>query len=300
MISTTEVLENSTLVEGSVESSASAVSWGAILAGAFAAAALTLMLLLVGAGLGLTLVSPWPSESASLTTVSIFGFAWLVFVQWISAGAGGYIAGRLRTKWVGVHSDEIYFRDTAHGFMAWAAATLLMAALLGSTVSSIVSAGTQATTAVAGAAASAAATDTATDVATTYFSNAFLRPANPTTPVANVGTNEAAAAEITNILVSSAAKGDMTADDRDYLNRLVAARTGLSEADAKARVDAVMTQIDDARKAAAKAAEKARKASATSALLGALSLFIGALIASASAALGGMRRDAYDALMLKS
>ena len=108
-------------------------------------------LMLLGSGLGLTMISPWSSESASLTTIAVSTAVWLVVVQWISSGLAGYMAGRLRTKWVGVHTDEVFFRDTAHGFLAWALATLLLAGVLGSALSSAVGAGASAVSAVAGA-----------------------------------------------------------------------------------------------------------------------------------------------------
>ena len=123
------------------ESSSSAVSWGAIIAGAFAAATLTFILMLLGSGLGLTMVSPWSNESASVTTFAVSTAIWLVIVQWLSSGLGGYLTGRLRTKWVGIHTDETFFRDTAHGFMAWALATLLVVFVLGSALSSAIGTG---------------------------------------------------------------------------------------------------------------------------------------------------------------
>src|SRR5690606_19533593 len=119
-------------VAAPVESSSSAVSWGPIVAGALAAATLTFVLMLLGSGLGLTMVSPWSGESASATTFAVSTAIWLVIVQWLSSGLGGYLTGRLRTKWVGIHTDETFFRDTAHGFMAWALATLLVVFVLGS------------------------------------------------------------------------------------------------------------------------------------------------------------------------
>src|SRR5690242_19838439 len=97
-------------------SSTSAVSWGAILAGAAAAAALSLILLILGTGLGLASVSPWAHNSVSAETFGVATILWVTFTQLAAAGLGGYLAGRLRTKWVAVHSDEVYFRDTAHGF----------------------------------------------------------------------------------------------------------------------------------------------------------------------------------------
>jgi hypothetical protein len=296
---------SSIMVDPPVESSSSAVSWGPIIAGAFVATVVTLVLMLVGAGLGLTLVSPFPSESSSVTTISVYAAVWLVIVQWVSSAVGGYLAGRLRTKWVGVHTDEVFFRDTTHGFLTWAVATFVVAMFLSSTVSSIVS-GTARTVTQAAATTTAAVADAASDnlpdLSTAYFTDALLRPADPraTAPAAAAGSNEAAAAELSRILMRSAANGELSAGDRTYVEQLIAARTGLSEADAKARVDTVMKEVDDAKVAAQEAADTARKSAATTALLGALSLFIGAFIACAAAALGGRQRDDEEAIYLAS
>src|SRR4029079_17235113 len=121
----------SVVPSGVEEASQSAIAWGPIFAGAFAAAAATAVLMLLGSGLGLTLISPWSGESVSLTTVAASTAIWIVVVQWLSSAIGGYLSGRLRTKWVGVHTDEVFFRDTAHGFMAWAVSTLLVIGTIG-------------------------------------------------------------------------------------------------------------------------------------------------------------------------
>src|SRR5688572_24962449 len=134
----------------------SAVSWAAVFAGAAAAAALSLILLLLGTGLGLSSLSPWANEGASGKALGIGTALWVIFMQLAASALGGYMAGRLRTKWVDLHTDEVVFRDTSHGFLAWAMATLVTAALLTSTVSAIVSGGVQAGASVAGGAASAA------------------------------------------------------------------------------------------------------------------------------------------------
>ncbi len=278
-----------------VESSSSAVYWGPIFAGAMAAAVLTALLMLVGAGLGLTMVSPFSHDSASLATVGISAAIWLIVVQWLSSGVGGYLTGRLRTKWSGIHTDEVYFRDTAHGFLAWALATLLMLAMAGSTATGLVSAGANALGNAAGTAAAGAAIaasdqpDTGNSDPVGYFTDMLLRPADPAR--ANAADPATSNREVSRILVHAAANGELPAADRDYLNRVVAARTGLSEADAKARIDTVLKQADDARVQAQQAADTARKGTATAALLGALALFIGAFIAGAAAAVGGRQRD---------
>lgn len=274
------------------ESSKSATSWGAVIAGGVAAAAATLVLMLVGSGLGLAMVSPFSNEGVSIETVTTSTAIWLVVVQWLAALLGGYLAGRLRTKWVNLHTDEVFFRDTSHGFLAWALATLLVAGLLSSTIAAMIGTGVQAASNVAAGAATggaAAATSATTDQnATGYFVDTLLRPADPARPVEG---GQQASAEISRILLAGAASGEMAPEDRAYLDQLVATRTGLSPADAKARVDAVLQRVEAARQQAKEAAETARKAGATIALLGALSLVIGAFIASAAAALGGRLRD---------
>jgi hypothetical protein len=284
-------IPESVIVDAPLESSTSAVSWGPIAAGAVVAAALSLLLLLVGTGFGFTMVSPW-GGSASAATLGVSAAVWLVVVQWLSAGVGGYLTGRLRTKWTGIHTHEVGFRDTAHGFLAWALATLFVAALLGSTISSVLGTGVQATATLAGATATTAATAAGksnTDFTTSYFTDALLRPNDPAATTAN--DNGTAAAQLSRILANAAIQGKMPDADRTYVDKLVSARTGLSQADAKARVDAVLKQIDDAKLAAKEAADKARKTAAATALLGALSLFIGAFIAAAAGAYGGRQRD---------
>lgn len=296
---------STTIVDAPVESSSSAVSWAAIIAGAFVATVITLILMLVGAGLGLTLISPFAGESSSAAAISVYAAIWLVIVQWLSSGIGGYLTGRLRTKWVGVHTDEIYFRDTAHGFLSWAVATVVVVMFLSSSVSSIVSGTARTVSAAVGTttvAAASVASNNLPDLSTSYFTDALLRPASPGTaaPATAAQTTEAAATELSRILMRSAANGELSAEDRSYVEQLIAARTGLTQADAKARVDAVMKQIDDAKVAAQEAADTARKSAATTALLAALSMLIGALIASASAAMAGRQRDEDDHVTVRN
>lgn len=285
-----------------IESSASAVSLRSILAGALAASAITLILTLIGSGLGLTMVSPWAGESVSLEAIGWTTVVWLILVQWLSAGFGGYLTGRLRTKWVGVHTDEVFFRDTAHGFLSWALATLLVVGLLGSVISSAagtVASATASAASAAGAAGIASASSTQDEGAgfsVNYFADAILRPADPATPPA-VQSDERVTAEVSRILVNGAIRGEMPADDRAYLDRVVASRTGLSEADAKARVDQTLANIETAKTEAQEAVDTAKQAATAMALAGAVSLMIGAFIASVAAALGGRQRDEEDDLI---
>lgn len=284
-----------------VESSASALSWAPVIGGAVAAAATALILLLLGAGVGLTMVSPWSGESASFTTVSITAAIWFVVVQWLASALGGYLTGRLRTKWAGVHTDEVFFRDTAHGFLSWALATVVVAGLAGSAFTSLVGGGVQAlasatSTATIAGATSGSADNTGPNVAAGYFTDALLRPQDLRN---RAQTDDAAAvAEVSRILLNSATAGSMPDEDKTYLSAVVASRTGLTPEEAKARVDAVLQRIDQAKIETQEAADKARKSASTTAMLGALSLLVGAFIASAAAALGGRQRDDEEAALI--
>src|SRR5512138_3470750 len=133
-----------------------AVSWGAVIAGAIGAAAFSMIMFLLGTGIGLTMVSPWGDHGVSATTASVSTILWVTFIQIAASVLGGYLAGRLRTRWLSVHTHEVYFRDTAHGFLAWSVATLLMATLLSSAVTTVGTTGVQAGATVAGTAATAA------------------------------------------------------------------------------------------------------------------------------------------------
>ncbi|MDV4164505.1 hypothetical protein R1538_25680 [Rhizobium leguminosarum] len=282
-----------------VESSKSAMTWGPIFGGAAAAIGVTLILLLLGSGVGLTMVSPWSGQSSSLGTVGVTAAIWLVVVQWLSSGLGGYITGRLRTKWAAVHTDEVFFRDTAHGFISWALATIFVAGFLASSLTSLAGAGAQAVGSAATAAGSAASsTASVADLPTAYFTDALLRPEQARAGATS--DDDAATAEVSRILLNGAAAGQIPDDDKAYLATIVSARTGLSEADARTRVDTVLKRIDDAKVAAQKAADEARKAASTTALLGALSLLIGAFIAAAAAAFGGSQRDEEEDLIVTS
>lgn len=279
-----------------LESSSSAVSWGPIIAGAVTAAAASILLTLLGSGFGLTIVSPWASQSASVTTFAVSTAIWLILIQWLSSALGGYLTGRLRTKWTGVHTNEVYFRDTAHGFITWALATLFVAALLGSAVTSTISSGIKAASSVASGAANVAASAAgaaANDTSVSYFVDSLLRPAAPAASTSPDSAGQVSG-EVSRILLNAATTGTLPPEDRTYLDQVVASRTGLSEVDAKARVDAVLARADAAKKTAAEATDSARKAGATAAFMGALSLLIGAFIASVAAALGGQHRDADE------
>lgn len=335
--------------------SESAVSWGAIFAGAAAAAALSLVLLILGVGLGLSSVSPWSFEGVSKETFGWTSIAWLTFTALAASGLGGYLAGRLRTKWTQIHGDETYFRDTAHGFVSWAVATLLTAGLLTSAIGGVLGAGAKVAGATAGAAVSTAGV-AAAGVGTAaaggqegdlnYWVDSLFRnatppgpdaagappappapgaasgngPMDPTAPpppaAASVGSRDARTApppprpmpgngpmgdrrevraEVNRIIVNSLQGDGLDPADTQYLSQLIARETGMSPAEAQARVTEVQTRmraaLEKAKTTAKQAADDARKATAYAALWLFITLLIGAFFASLSATWGGRRRD---------
>jgi len=290
---------------------ASAVSWGAIAAGAAAAASLSLILLILGVGLGLSTVSPWAREGADAATFGVSTILWLTLTQLLASAMGGYLAGRLRTKWTDVHADEAYFRDTAHGFLAWAVASLATAALLTSVIGSILGGGVQAGASMVGGAAGTASTAAGSATASTrmmqgsdsgpmgYFIDSLFRRDASAAPAADKADAAAAAvptAEVGRIFMNIGRSGPLPPEDIRYVGQIVAERTGLSQPEAEKRVADVhakaQAKLLEAETAARDTADKARKASAYGALWLFVSLLVGAFVASLAATFGGRRRDA--------
>lgn len=277
------------------------VSWGAIICGAAAAASISLVLLAVGSGVGIASFNPWSGDRETIASFTTKAAAWMVCMQWLSAGLGGYISGRLRGSNVQTGRDEVFFRDTAHGFMAWAVATLFAATLLASAAGSLVGGGAKAAAAVASAGAAGGAVAAQSGPAARgpgfdmmgYDVDALLRSPSPTAAI----TDEGAHREITGILRNSMTAAEFPAADRTYVANLVAAQAGISQEEATARVDATVAKMTAAKEEAKEKVEKARKASAAFSIFTALSLMVGAFIAAVAAAIGGMHRDdpvSYD------
>jgi hypothetical protein len=256
------------------ELSGPGISWAAVLAGAVVACALTLVLLSLGAGLGFSVVSPWTNSGVSSTTFEIGTGLYFIVMAMISSAMGGYIAGRLRNRWIGVESSEILFRDTAHGLLAWATASVLGAALLAAPAASLI-----------GGTASGAMQANSSQAAAPMagYVDMLLRPDNPTTE--NTANRNEVRQELTRLLTSDFRNGgEPSASDRSYLAKVVAARTGLSQADADKRVNDVVTQVKTD-------LDKTRKATRNLAIWLTLSLFIGAFSAALAATEGGGLRD---------
>ncbi len=246
-------------VATAVVGSTSAVNWASVFAGAAVAIATTLILVALGSGLGFAAASPWPGSAPTPTTFAIGIGIWLIVTQWLSSALGGYITGRLRTRWTGIHTHEVVFRDTAHGLLAWAISTAVVCAV-----------------ALATASSGAGATTSAATVALNNATDTLLRTSNP-----KEGANAAIQAQVSRLLAQG---GDLRADDRSYLASEVQAQTGLSASEAQQRVATALASVREA-------ADKARKAASALGFFTALSMLIGAFIASTAAAYAGNLRD---------
>ncbi|MHA6492699.1 hypothetical protein ACX0MV_05545 [Pseudomonas borbori] len=296
------------------------VSWRAIVAGAVGAAALSLILILLGVGFGFTAVSPWFDSGVSAETLGISAILWLTLTQVAASGLGGYLAGRLRVRWAYVHSDEVFFRDTAHGFLAWSLATLLTAALVMGSVGSVLSGGLKAGAAVAFSAASGAAGMVSEGMQQTdegsldYYIDTLFREEGreqggggqgngvaasslAMQPAPQAGDEEAMRAEALRIFMTSSlsAQGQLSDEDQQYLAQVVSQRTGLSPQEAEQRVEQAYARaiqaLEDAKAAVQAAAESAREVAAWSALWMFVALLCGAFVASLAATFGGKQRD---------
>jgi hypothetical protein len=267
------------------EAYSSGVSWAAVIAGAFVAAALSLILLALGTGLGLSSVSPWSNVGASATTIHKAAIVWLIIIQIIASAMGGYLAGRLRTKWATIHTDEVYFRDTAHGFLVWAVGLVITASFLASAATSMVGgAGQVRATSFSNAGGAEMVTDLPADGQNLdpneYFIDTLFR-SDHRSPDRN---NAPVRAEAARIFAHALRQGNLPAADETYLAELVAARTELSQTDAEKRVSDVFVEIQ-------RTADTARRAVSHLSLWIFIALLIGAFCASYAATIGGRQRD---------
>lgn len=255
------------------EAYSSGVSWAAVVAGAVVAAALSLTLLALGTGIGLSSVSPWSNVGASASGVGAGAIIWFIIMEIIASAMGGYLAGRLRTKWVNVHTHEVYFRDTATGFLVWALGLVITVAFLASAATSMVSGSEQAN--------ATAQTNNGTAAGPNgYYVDSLLR-SNPPAPEK---IDPVVRGEAERTLSHALGQADAASADKTYLTELVSAKTGLSRADADRRVSEILEQ-------ARQATDTARKAVAHSMYWMFLALLIGAFCASYAATIGGRQRD---------
>jgi hypothetical protein len=262
----------------SVLISRSGASWPAILAGSAVIAAMTLVALSLGVGLGMTVVSPWGGAGVSATTFKVGTGIYFIVIAMIASGLGGHVTGRLRHRFAGIHDNETYFRDTIHGFVAWAVALIAGAAFLASAAGGIVGSAAPVT---AAAVSSAAAQNSGPEAG---YVDRLLRTDAAAPPAAGQAESNPRP-ELTRLFAASLRdKQDLNAGDHSYVVQVVARRTGLPPAEAEKRVNDVTAQ-------AKSDLDAARRATLQLSLWLTASLFMGAFAASIAAAEAGAFRD---------
>lgn len=261
------------------------VEWGAVLAGAVLAAALSFVFLTFGSAIGLSTTSPWADSGVSVKTLATIGVFFAMVQQIGSFMAGGYVAGRMRSRWGETNKDEVEFRDGLHGGLVWAVGVSIGAALFLSTAGSAVKTGAD----VAGKAAAAAAANADPSA---YSIDALLRPAAGRPPAGQGAAPATSAtdtrAEVARIFAKAKASGTLPENDKSYLASVVAQRTGLPQPEAEKRVTEAFAE---ANRAVKEAADKARRASILTGFVTAASLIVSFGAAWWAALRGGDHRD---------
>jgi hypothetical protein len=258
---------------------ASFVEWEAVLAGAVLAAALSFVLLTFGAAIGLSATSPWPNSGLSAKVIGTLAVFWALAQQIGSLMAGGYVAGRMRSRWHEA-GDEKEFRDGLHGGLVWAVAVLISAFFVFATASLAVRTGAD----VAGSAVAGAASRTTNPMDTVLDAMVRAPAGAPQSRNAVAPTSDEIRGEITRMLTSAVATGSLSAENRTYLASLVAQRTGVSQQEAEKRVDDAITAVRTA-------ADKARRAAILTGFVTAAGLILSFGAAWWAAIKGGEHRD---------
>jgi hypothetical protein len=246
------------------------VDWGAVIAGAVIAAAISLVLLTFGSAIGLSMASPYEGAGASKALFAIALGLWVVWVIVSSNLAGGYVVGRMRRRIGDATEHESDVRDGTHGIAMWGLGVLIAAVLAMAGVSGVVAGGAKLASAAGGS------------DATAYTVDSLFR-ATGQQPAGGAETF-AAKREATRILAQGTAGRPIADADKAYLGRLVAARTGLSQAEAEQRVTDVLAK-------AKAAADAARKTGIVAGFVIAAALLAAAAAAWWAAVTGGRHRD---------
>jgi hypothetical protein len=267
------------------------VEWGPVVAGALLAAALSFVLLTFGAAIGLSATSPWPSAGLSAKMIASLAVFWTLVQQIGAFMAGGYIAGRMRTRWQETPQHEVEFRDGLHGGLVWAVGVVIGAALIMATAGAVTRTGTE----IAGKAANSVAYSAGnpmdgvldTLLRPTAVQAPAPGPQAPATANARAGSTapaETTRATIGRILATSVANGNLSTENKAYLVQLVSQQTGLPPQEVETRVTNAVTAVREE-------IDKARRATILTGLVTAISLIVSFGAAWWAALKGGQHRD---------
>jgi hypothetical protein len=256
--------------------SISYVQWGPVIAGAVTAAALATVLHAFAAAIGLAVSSTAPSWRDASIGLWILSGVYLICVALASYGLGGYIAGLLRDRFATTaEADEIELRDNVHGLLVWAIATLLTALML------LMAASASTRLAAPSGGDAGPSSSVAGENTIAFDIDRLLRGERRAAGDADVTQTRA---EVARILLTSSSHSGVAAEDRGYLVRLVAARTGLAAPEAERRVDAAIASAKNN-------IARARKSTVILAFMAGAAALLGAAAAWFAAAAGGQHSD---------
>jgi hypothetical protein len=247
------------------------VQWGPAFCGAIIAAAVLFVLMTFASAIGLavTSVSPtWRDTSLGLTFLS---GVWILLSVIGSFSLGGYVAGRVRSRWE-APVDEIHFRDGLHGLLMWGLAVILGVALTWAGAATLNLAARPNATAAPSSARTNEPSFLAFELDRLFRSDRFA-------PITEADRSEAG-----RVIETGLGHQSVAPDDFNYLVRLVSARTGLAPADAEKRTLNTLSE-------AHAAASKARTSAVILAFMLAAALAAAAAAAWSAARQGGRHRD---------
>lgn len=259
-----------------------AISWAAIFGGAVGAVIISLILLVLGSGLGLSSMSPWTAPD-SVASITLKVVVWLIIMQWIASAFGGYLAGRLRNNPSSIRGNEVFFRDTAHGFLAWGISTIFTVMFFAAATASFVGAGVKAGAMIGAAGTVAYASNNSSNMdydRHSYEIDSLFRPNRFENNINGSDKN----IEAGHIIAQVIKDGEISNEDRSYLVQLVSSRTNISLAEAEARVNKAISTVQ-------RNVEDARIAGARFSIYMALAMLVGAFISGVAGACGGLHRD---------
>lgn len=283
------------------------VDWPAIFVGAAMAAAISFVLNAFGTAIGLSVVSPFDQAGTGGLGLLIATALWILWVTVSSFMAGAYATGRLRRRAHDATPHESDIRDGIHGLAVWAVGVLIGALIFAAGLDTAVKTGAQALSGAGGAAGSAVVKADSPEIRNEI--NRLFMPASEPEPApgavtlsgdaapgvaasrSQAGDDTRARESFTTILETQDGEDGISDEDKTYMAGVLSRQTGLSNEEARERVDAFAETYAEMRSEALEAAEVARKASIIAAFVLAASLLISAAGAWVAAGMGGRHRD---------
>lgn len=259
------------------------VQWPVIFAGGVVGAAAAFVLMSFAAAIGLAVASPSPTWRDASAWLALLSGVWVLLVLIFSFAVAGYIAGRMRRRLTGLDANEVEFRDGMHGLLAWAVGVIVGSLLLlaAASASSLARTDANATAGRSG--------NTRSQPFLAFELDRLFRSDR----AARQDENEASRDEAGRIIASGLGRRDIAPEDRAYLSRLVAARTGLAQPEADRRVNQV---VEESRRSAT----QARRSGVIIGFLTAAALVAAAAAAWLASVAGGRHRDGEHVPALSS